>query len=40
MVNMIVGCEVKKKDEKQVRIGKSLNVVHQNIKAYGENVKS
>jgi len=41
MVNTIVGgCEVKKKDEKQVRIGKLLNVVHQNTKAYGENVKS
>jgi len=34
MVNTIVGgCEVKKKDEKQVRIGKSLNVVHQNIRS-------
>jgi hypothetical protein len=29
---MIVGgCEVKKNDEKQVRIGKSPNVVHQKI---------
>jgi len=34
MVNMIVGgCEGKKKDEKQVRIGKSLSVVHQNIRS-------
>jgi len=33
MVNTIVGgCEVKK-DEKQVRIGKSLSVVHQNIRS-------
>jgi len=29
IVNMIVGgCEVKKKDEKRVRIDKTLNVVH------------
>jgi len=41
MVNTIVGgCEGKKTDEKQVTIGISLNAVHQNIKAYGENVKS
>jgi len=34
MVNMIVGgCEVKKNDDKQVRIGKSLNVVHQNLRS-------
>ena len=34
MVNMIVGgCEVKKKAEKQARIGKSLNIVHQNIRS-------
>jgi len=34
MVNTIVGgCEVKKKDEKQIRIGKGLKVVHQNIRS-------
>ena len=33
-VNMIGGgCEVKKRNEKQFRIGKSLNVVHQNIRS-------
>jgi hypothetical protein len=38
MVNTIVGgCEVKEKGEKQIRIGKYLNVVHQNMRSLWGN---